>query len=440
MHGYVKKPAPMKSTIATITSFEILDSRGNPTIKTIVTDDQGNSGWACVPSGASTGAYEAVELRDNDERYLGRGVRKALDNISSHIAPVLTGLDCGDLKKIDTLLIELDGTPNKSRLGANAILAVSLACCRLAAQTHQQELFEFLHDYYFPQKKMVLPRPMTNVLNGGAHANNSTDLQEFMFIPTTTETFAETYRVIAEIYQHLRSLIKKKGWSTTVGDEGGFAPRLSHNKEALELILYAIKDAGLTPGRDVVLALDAAASVFFRDGQYCLTSENRMLKTPEFVSYFTDLCKEFPIASLEDVFDEDDWQGFIDLTAQIGDTVQIVGDDLFVTTIEKLKEGIAKKAGNAILIKPNQIGTLWETVQAIETAQTAGFRAIISHRSGETEDPFIADLAVSSGCGQIKTGAPARSERTVKYNRLVEIEAKTNLPMARFPYSGYATP
>jgi len=405
--------------IIDVLAREILDSRGNPTIEVDVHLAGGAFGRAAVPSGASTGAHEAVELRDGDPtRYLGRGVRKAVENVNHVIAPRLRGFDALDQIGIDQLLSELDGTPNKSRLGANAALGVSLAAAKAAAQALGLPLYRYLGGV----AARTLPVPLMNILNGGKHADNNVDVQEFMIAPVVGPTFAETLRAGAEVYHALKSVLKARGLSTAVGDEGGFAPDLSANEAALEVILEAIKKAGYEPGRDVLIALDPAASEFYRDGRYVLSGEQRTLSREEMVQFWADWVARYPIASIEDGMAEDDWDGWRMLTEALGDRIQLVGDDLFVTNVERLKQGIERGVANGILIKLNQIGTLSETVNAIELANRSGYAAVVSHRSGETEDATIAHVVVATNAGQIKTGAPARSERIAKYNELLRIE------------------
>lgn len=405
--------------IIDVLAREILDSRGNPTIEVDVHLAGGAFGRAAVPSGASTGAHEAVELRDGDpKRYLGRGVRKAVENVNHLIAPRLRGFDALDQIGIDQLLIELDGTPNKSRLGANAALGVSLAAAKAAAQALGLPLYRYLGGV----AARTLPVPLMNILNGGKHADNNVDVQEFMIAPVVGPTFAEAVRAGAEVYHALKSVLKARGLSTAVGDEGGFAPDLSANEAALEVILEAIKRAGYEPGRDVLIALDPAASEFYRDGRYVLGGEQRTLSREEMVQFWADWVARYPIASIEDGMAEDDWDGWRMLTEALGDRIQLVGDDLFVTNVERLKQGIERGVANAILIKLNQIGTLSETINAIELANRSGYAAVVSHRSGETEDATIAHIVVATNAGQIKTGAPARSERIAKYNELLRIE------------------
>lgn len=407
------------SVITYVNAREILDSRGNPTVEVEVMTESGFFGRAAVPSGASTGEYEAHELRDADEnRYLGRGVLKAVGNIKDKIAPKLIGLDIVEQSEIDMLLNELDGTENKSNLGANAILGVSLACARAAAESVGLPLYRYLGGSHVGK----MPVPMMNIINGGAHADNNVDFQEFMIVPFGAPTFRESLRYGTEVFHHLKKVLKDRGLNTAVGDEGGFAPDLKSNKEALEIISEAVEKAGYKLGEDIAIALDVAASEFYNGDKYELKGENKSLSSDEMVSFLTNLAKEYPIISIEDGLDENDWAGFCALTAAIGDDVQIVGDDLFVTNVNKLAKGIEEQAGNAVLIKLNQIGTLTETMDTIAMATRNGFNSVISHRSGETEDTFIADLAVASGCGQIKTGSASRTDRICKYNQLLRIE------------------
>ena len=409
----------MNSNIEKIYAREILDSRGNPTIEVDVITESRHFGRAAVPSGASTGEHEAIELRDLDKnRYLGRGVRKAIRNINSIISDALIGFDVTKQSEIDNLMIELDGTKNKSKLGANAILGVSLAAKHASAKVLNIPLFQNFSE----NTNYILPMPMMNILNGGSHANNSVDIQEFMIIPFGSNTFSEALQMGTEVFHQLKSVLNTKGMNTAVGDEGGFAPNLSSNEEAIEIILESISKAGFNPGKDIRLALDVAASELYDNGSYKLASENKNLDTGEMVRYLIELVKKYPIASIEDGLDENDWVGWSQLTSEIGDDVQIVGDDLTVTNIDKLQRSINEKSMNAILIKLNQIGTVTETIQAIEMAKDAGFGAVISHRSGETEDTTIADLAVAMGMGQIKTGSASRTDRVCKYNQLLRIE------------------
>jgi enolase len=403
-----------------LTALEVLDSRGNPTIAVTAHTEKG-SGRAIVPSGASTGVHEAVELRDGDpKRYGGKGVTKAVGNVTGEIAERLRGFDVLDQKGLDGALIELDGTPNKGRLGANAILGTSLAVAHAGAQAHGVPLYRYLGG----KGATTLPLPMANILNGGAHADTSVDLQEFMVCPVGAPTFREAMRAVSEVYQALKKVLKAQGLATAVGDEGGFAPNLSSNEDALKLIVEGIKQAGYQPGRDVAIALDPAASEFYADGKYTLKGEGRSLDAAALVGLYSEWTGRYPIVSIEDGMAEDDWDGWRLLTDRIGPDVQLVGDDLFVTNVKRLKEGIQRGVANSLLVKVNQIGTLTETLDAIDLARHAGYSSVISHRSGETEDTTIADLAVATGAGMIKTGAPARSERVAKYNRLLSIEAE----------------
>jgi enolase len=406
--------------ITEIHAREILDSRGNPTVEADVLLSSGASGRAAVPSGASTGEHEAVELRDGDDkRYLGKGVTRAVENIEDQIAEALTGYDAYDQVAVDRTMIELDGTPNKGRLGANAILAVSLATARAAADDAGLPLYRYLGG----AMANVLPVPMLNILNGGAHAGNNVDFQEFMVMPIGAETFSEGLRMGVEVFHALKKVLSKAGKSTAVGDEGGFAPDLKDNEEAVAVILQAIEQAGYRPGEDLVLALDVAASEMFREGGYVFHKSSGERKTPqEMVEFYAEWCRRYPIRSIEDGMDENDWDGWKALTQAVGSNTQLVGDDLFVTNTERLARGIKEGIGNAILLKVNQIGTLTETLDAIRMARKAGFNAVMSHRSGETEDTFIADLAVATGVGQIKTGSASRTDRVAKYNQLLRIE------------------
>ncbi len=407
------------SSIVDIVAREILDSRGNPTIEADVLLESGVSGRAAVPSGASTGTREAVELRDGDkDRYAGKGVLKAIEHINTEICESIVGLDAIEQAFIDQTLIELDGTENKSRLGANALLAVSLAVAKAAGEESGLPLYRYLGG----AGGMQLPVPMMNVINGGAHANNSLDLQEFMIVPVGVESFSEAVRCGAEIFQTLRKLIDEKGMPTTVGDEGGFAPNLENNEAALQFIMDAIEKAGYKPGSQVAIALDCASSEFFKDGKYDLASEGLALDATEFTDYLAAWVDNYPIVSIEDGMSESDWEGWKILTRKLGKKVQLVGDDLFVTNTKIFAEGISQKVANSILVKINQIGTLTETFAAIEMAKRAGYTAVVSHRSGETEDTFIADLAVASNALQIKTGSLSRSDRLAKYNQLLRIE------------------
>ena len=398
---------------------EILDSRGNPTIEVEVCLEDGSVGRAAVPSGASTGAHEAVELRDDDKnRYLGKGVTKAVDNVNDVIAEALIGLEATRQVEIDEMLIRLDGTPNKGKLGANAILGVSMAVAKAAAASVGLPLYLYLGGVYAQE----LPVPMMNILNGGQHADNNVDIQEFMIMPVGAASFSEALRMNAEIYHGLKALLNAKGLGTGLGDEGGFAPNLKSNEEAIEVILEAVKKAGYKPGEDIMIALDVAASEFYKDGKYQMEGEGLVKTSNQMVDYLAALCEKYPIVSIEDGLAEDDWKGWKALTKKLGTKVQLVGDDLFVTNEERLLEGIKNDTANAILIKVNQIGTLTETFNAIETAKRAGYTCIISHRSGETEDTTLADIAVAVNAGQIKTGAPARTDRVAKYNQLLRIE------------------
>ncbi|MGY6588068.1 MAG: phosphopyruvate hydratase [Wenzhouxiangella sp.] len=408
--------------IQSIKALEILDSRGNPTLEAEVTLDTGVIGRAAVPSGASTGSREAVELRDGDEqRYLGKGVRQAVAAVNGEISDALVGRDAGDQAAIDRVMIELDGTDNKARLGANALLGVSLAHAHAVAASNQQWLYQSLAT---PERPSSLPVPMMNILNGGAHADNRVDIQEFMIMPVGAPDFSSALQAGTEIFHALRSILRSRGLNTAVGDEGGFAPDLGSNEEALELLMTAIVQAGYQPGEQIALALDVASSEFYQNGRYNLAAEGRSFEADGFVDYLAGLVERYPIVSIEDGMDESDWDGWKLLTEKLGDEVQLVGDDLFVTNTEILARGIREKIGNAILIKPNQIGTLTETLEAIRMAQAAGFATIMSHRSGETEDVTIADLAVATDAGQIKTGSLCRSDRVAKYNQLLRIQAR----------------
>ncbi len=406
------------SAIVNVIGREVIDSRGNPTVEVEVHLESGAAGRALVPSGASTGQFEAVELRDGGDRYRGKGVATAVGNVAGEIADAVMGLDGLDQRGIDRVMLDLDGTPNKGRLGANAILGVSLAAAHAAAA----ELHIPLYRYVGGANAHVLPVPMMNVINGGEHADNNVDLQEFMIMPVGAASFSEGLRWGVETYHVLKSVVADRGLSTAIGDEGGFAPNLSSNEEALALLVEAIERAGLRPGEDMALTIDAASSEFYRDGSYVLAGEGRTLSGSEFAAYLTDLCDRYPIVSIEDGMHEEDWEGWATLTEAIGDRVQLVGDDLFVTNTERLARGIDAGVANSILVKVNQIGTLTETLETVEMASKAGYTAVMSHRSGETEDTTIADLAVATNCGQIKTGAPARSDRVAKYNQLLRIE------------------
>jgi enolase len=407
------------TTIGNVYAREVLDSRGNPTVEVEVYLESGARGRAIVPSGASTGAYEAVELRDGDKsRYLGKGVIKAVDNVNDIIAPELIGMDALDQVGIDQKMIELDGTPNKAKLGANAILAVSMAVARASSDALDIPLYVYLGGFNAKQ----LPVPMMNIINGGAHADNNVDVQEFMVIPVGAPTFKEALRTGAEIFHALKTVLKEKGLNTAVGDEGGFAPNFASNEEAITTILTAIELAGYKAGVDVFLGMDVASTEFYKDGKYHLEGEGKSYTSAEFVDFLADWADRYPIISIEDGCSEDDWEGWKLLTEKLGGKVQLVGDDLFVTNTERLGRGIDENIGNSILVKVNQIGTLTETFDAIEMAKRAGYTAVISHRSGESEDSTIADIAVATNAGQIKTGAPSRTDRVAKYNQLLRIE------------------
>ena len=404
------------SKIKAVNAREILDSRGNPTIEVEVVLEDKSIGRAAVPSGASTGAFEAAELRDGGSRYLGKGVTSAVKNVIEKITPVVIGMSATDQRAIDQKMISLDGTKNKSALGANAILGVSLATARAASVSANQSLFAYLGG----SKAKTLPVPMMNILNGGAHADTNVDIQEFMIAPIGADSFKESLRWGAEIYHSLKSVLKKKGLATSIGDEGGFAPNLDSNRAALDLILVAIEGAGFKIGSQIALAMDVAATEFFSEGKY--EFEGKSLTSDQMITYYSDLVSNYPLVSIEDPLDEDDWSGWAKLTAELGEKIQIVGDDLFVTNPERLAKGIKSKTANALLVKVNQIGTLTETIDAVNMAHENNYKSMMSHRSGETEDTTIADLAVALNCGQIKTGAPARSERVAKYNQLLRIE------------------
>lgn len=406
--------------IKNIIGREILDSRGNPTVEVDVILDNGVIGRACVPSGASTGEREALEMRDGDKsRFNGKGVLNAVNNVNTILRDNLIGMDVTKQKEIDYKMLELDGTKTKSKLGANAILGVSMACLKAAAKACGKELYEYVGD------GKTLPVPMMNIINGGAHADNSLDFQEYMIIPQR-DTIHERVRVGAEVFHSLKNVLKEKGYATSVGDEGGFAPNLKTNKEGFELITEAVKRAGYEPGKDVCYAIDVAASEFYSDGKYNLAGEGKVLSTDELIKYYEDLVNTYPIISIEDPVDENDWEGFSKVTALLGDRIQLVGDDLFVTNKECLQKGIDNKAGNAILLKVNQIGTITETLETIELAKSHNYKTVISHRSGETEDTTIADLAVGLDLGQIKTGSMSRTDRICKYNQLMRIEEELN--------------
>ena len=404
------------SVINSVTAREILDSRGNPTVEVEVRLEDKSIGRAAVPSGASTGAFEAAELRDGGSRYLGKGVETAVKNVALKIAPAVIGMKADNQRSLDEKMIALDGTKNKSSLGANAILGVSLATARAAAISSNQSLFKYLGG----GSAKTLPVPMMNILNGGAHADTNVDIQEFMIAPIGAQSFKESLRWGAEIYHSLKSVLKKKGLATSIGDEGGFAPNLESNRAALDLILVAIENAGFKAGNQIALAMDVAATEFFEDGKYKF--EGKLLTSEQMIAYYSELVSAYPLVSIEDPLDEDDWSGWAKLTVELGEKIQIVGDDLFVTNIERLTRGIESKTANALLVKVNQIGSLTETIDAVNLAHKNNYKSMMSHRSGETEDTTIADLAVALSCGQIKTGAPARSERVAKYNQLLRIE------------------
>jgi enolase len=417
------------SLIVGVHGREVLDSRGNPTVEAEVWLESGIMARAIVPSGASTGSFEAVELRDGGERYLGKGVLRAVENVNEILSPRLIGMDASDQALVDEAMIDEDGTENKGRLGANALLAVSMAVARAAAADHDRPLWAWLGGL----GPFCLPTPMMNVINGGAHADNNLDIQEFMIVPHGASDFAEALRMGVEIYHRLKMTLKKKGYSTAIGDEGGFAPNLDSNREAFDLLLEAIAASGYRPGEDVGLAVDVAATEFFEGGRYHFAGEGRSFDGGELTDYYEVLCRDYPILSLEDGMAEEDWEGWARLTERLGKTVQLVGDDLFVTNPVRFRRGIDGKVANAILIKLNQIGTVTETLQVIDMARRNGYGAVISHRSGETEDAFLADLAVATGAGQVKTGAPARTDRVAKYNQLLRIAEELG---ERAPYAG----
>jgi enolase len=416
------------SGIERVHARQILDSRGNPTVEVEVALRSGAHGHAAVPSGASTGEFEAVELRDGGERWMGKGVTHAVANVNGEIAQALTGFDAGDQRALDDALIALDGTPGKARLGANAILGVSLAAAHAQAAEEGMPLWRYLGG----EAARRLPVPMMNVLNGGAHADNKVDFQEFMVVPHGADSFAESLRIGVEIFHALKRTLHRRGLATAVGDEGGFAPDLGSNEEALEVLIAGVEAAGYAPGEQVGIALDPATSELYQEGSYLLQHEGRSLSPPELASYWEQIVGRYPVLSIEDGMAEEDWDGWAELTRRLGDRIQLVGDDLFVTNTERLSRGIEEGVGNSILIKVNQIGTLSETLAAVEMAHQAGYTAVMSHRSGETEDVTIADLAVATGCGQIKTGAPSRSDRVAKYNQLLRIEEQLG-PDAEFP-------
>lgn len=424
------------SAITQIVAREILDSRGFPTVEVDVVTQSGALGRAAVPSGASTGIHEVLEMRDGDKRYGGKGVLKAVGNVATIITPALKGKEVSEQTAIDRLMCEIDGTPNKSKLGANGILAVSLACAKAAAIETKQPLYQYIASLC-GNTQLTLPTPMMNILNGGEHADNNVDIQEWMVMPAGLPSFHEALRAGSEIFQSLKKILKKKGYSTSVGDEGGFAPNLKSNQEALDVIMEAIAAAGYTAGKDILLAIDAASSSFYKNGDYILEAEATPKKSAaELVDWYAALCSKYPLISIEDGLAEDDWAGWKLLTDKLGKTVQLVGDDLFVTNKTRLAQGIEKKIGNAILIKLNQIGTLTETLDTIALAKKNGYASIISHRSGETEDATIADLAVGTGVGQIKTGSLCRTDRVAKYNQLLRIEEALG---AKASYAGRAT-
>ena len=419
-NSFDKKELMQDTTIAAIVAREVLDSRGNPTVEAEVTLAGGSTGRAIVPSGASTGEHEAVELRDGDnQRYLGKGVLKAVENVSGEIGDAIGGFDAADQRGLDAKMIELDGTPNKGRLGANAILAVSMAAARAAANAFGLPLYRYLGG----AGANVLPTPMMNILNGGAHADNNVDFQEFMVMPVGAQSFSEALRWGVEVFHTLKAVLKKRGYNTAVGDEGGFAPSVKSNVEAIEVVLEAIQQAGYKPGEEIAIALDPACSELYQDGKYVFKKSDKSAKSSEDMArYWAKWVRDYPIVSIEDGLAEDDWDGWRTLTEQLGDKIQLVGDDLFVTNTERLQEGIDRGVANSILIKVNQIGTVSETLDAIDLARRNGYTSIISHRSGETEDTFIADLAVATGAGQIKTGSASRTDRIAKYNQLLRIE------------------
>lgn len=404
--------------IESVRALEVLDSRGNPTVSATVGLSGGIKATAMVPSGASTGVHEAVELRDGGDRFMGKGVLKAIENINTIITPEILGFDAFDQVGLDNLMLELDGTQNKGKLGANAILAVSLAAARAVAKTYDMPLYRYLGG----TNAKTLPVPMMNVINGGKHADNRVDMQEFMLAPVGFNSFKDALRAGVETFHELKKVLSKRGYNTNVGDEGGFAPNLKSNKEAIEVIMEAIANAGYIVGEEIAIALDPAASEFYKDGKYHLEAEDKVLSSQEMVDYWQNWVENYPIISIEDALDEDDWNGWAELSKRLADKVQLVGDDLFVTNVKRLQRGIDEKIANAILIKVNQIGTVTESLDAIELAKSHGYRNMISHRSGETEDSFIADLAVAVNSGQIKTGSASRSDRLAKYNRLLQIE------------------
>jgi enolase len=433
----------MSAKIARVAGRQILDSRGNPTVEADVILEDGSRGRAAVPSGASTGEHEAMELRDADKsRYLGKGVLRAVENVNTTLAQTVIGLNALDQTTLDRRMIDVDATPTKSRLGANAILAVSMATARAAAASERQPLYRYLARYSSDRNAHTLPVPMMNILNGGAHADNSVDLQEFMVMPVGAPSFSEALRMGVEVFHHLKAVLHKRGYSTAVGDEGGFAPNLKSNEEAVEVVLEAITAAGYVPGKHVSLALDPAASEFYisASNRYAFKKSDKSSRTPEqLVAFWESWVRQYPIISIEDGLAEDDWNGWKHLTRELGKQIQLVGDDIFVTNTTRLQRGIAEGVANSILIKLNQIGTVTETIEAIEMARRAGYSAIVSHRSGETEDTFIADFVVAMGTGQIKTGSASRTERVAKYNQLLRIEEELG-PAAHFPGRTALTP
>jgi enolase len=424
--------------IKSLQAQEILDSRGNPTIECVTTLEDDSIGWAAIPSGASTGKYEAVELRDDDsKRYGGSGVLKAIENVNTTIQSAVKGLDAAEQEKLDKTMIELDGTENKAKLGANAILSVSLSTARAEAASEKKPLYAYLSKFNPDFKGIyIMPLTMMNVLNGGKHGNWASDVQEYMIFPTGAKSTQDSIRMGAEVYQVLKNILKSKGYAVAVGDEGGYAPQFKSNEEPFQILMEAIQKAGYTPGVDISLGIDGAASEFFKDGKYQLKKEGLELSTDELVKFYLNLWKKYPIVSMEDIFDQDDWDGFKKLYQKTEGKMQVMGDDLFVTNIKRLQKGIDEKTCNSILIKLNQIGTLTETVEAILMARKAGMTTIVSHRSAETEDAFMSDFVVAMGTGQIKTGAPARGERTAKYNQLMRIERELGdkTQFAKFPF------
>jgi len=425
--------------IKSVHALEILDSRGNPTIETTVVLEDGSVGVDSVPSGASTGKYEAVELRDNDlKRYAGLGVLTAVNNVNTKIAKAVVGLDAADQRKLDLAMIELDGTENKANLGANAILSVSLASARAEAASQKKPLYQYLTQFNPDfDNSYIMPIPMMNIMNGGKHANWATDIQEYMIFPIGANSITEGIRMCAEVYQNLKKVLKSKNYVTTIGDEGGFAPAVKSNTEPFELMSEAIEQAGYKLGKDIFFCIDPAASEFYKDGKYVLNKEGKTVTSDELTDFYMDLKAKYPIVSMEDIFAEDDWEGFKNFTSSVGSKTQVVGDDIYVTNVKRLEKGINEKTTNSVLIKLNQIGTVSETVDAILLARKNGMTSVVSHRSGETEDSFIADFVVAMGTGQIKTGAPARSERTAKYNRLMKIEKELEdrATYAKFPFN-----